>query len=248
MYSHLYLQIIFLSDQTSKKLFCHVHFSTLNCQLIHEHNRATTVLTKNNNLLCLRTFLLLYPFCLLSSPYVAEIAPCLTTYILSLPLAPCAPCQMITTPLPFAELHSLERGNNGSNGMESINALPIKLSARGESDDDLRCSYFKTCHKFSSSLAKGNDASPAELNDLSYQEEELHRDVEITENDVLCGQGGESNYHKGNVQFRNLIKQHQPLYVQSVSSKEKSAIPRSIIKKIHKVTPLGRFLKKNSNA
>jgi len=52
-----------------------------------------------------------------------------------------------------------------------------------------------------------------------------------TENDVLCGRGGESNYHKGNVQFRNLIKQHQPLYVQSVSSKEKSAIFQSIAKK-----------------
>ena len=43
-------------------------------------------------------------------------------------------------------------------------------------------------------------------------------------------------------------KQHQPLYVRSVSSKEKSAISRSIVEKIHKETPPGRFLKKNGNA
>merc|ERR1719183_3491411 len=47
------------------------------------------------------------------------------------------------------------------------------------------------------------------------------REFAITNNDVLCGRGGLTNHHPGNILFRNLVKAKQPAYVRA-TKREKS--------------------------
>lgn len=65
--------------------------------------------------------------------------------------------------------------------------------------------------------------------------------VEITENDVLCGRGGVTNHHKGNIAFRTLVSANQPKYVKTPRL-HRSDIAKSIVAEIREKN--GRFLKK----
>ena len=65
--------------------------------------------------------------------------------------------------------------------------------------------------------------------------------VEITENDVLCGRGGATNHHKGNIAFRTLVSANQPKYVKTPRL-HRSDIAKSIVAEIREKN--GRFLKK----
>jgi len=55
--------------------------------------------------------------------------------------------------------------------------------------------------------------------------------VEITENDVLCGRGGVTNHHKGNIAFRTLVSANQPKYVKTPRL-HRSGIAKSIVAEI----------------
>lgn len=66
-------------------------------------------------------------------------------------------------------------------------------------------------------------------------------DSEITNKDVLCGRGGMTNSHPGNVLFRHLVKQQKLRYGTSQKT-EKGEIVRNIIQSIRQEH--GRFLKK----
>ena len=59
--------------------------------------------------------------------------------------------------------------------------------------------------------------------------------------DVLCGRGGATNNHEGNVRYRQLVQSHQDEYLLAVKS-EKKAVAASIVATIH--SRGGRFLKK----
>mmetsp|Transcript_25090 Transcript_25090/g.36860 ORF Transcript_25090/g.36860 Transcript_25090/m.36860 type:complete len:292 (-) Transcript_25090:476-1351(-) len=63
--------------------------------------------------------------------------------------------------------------------------------------------------------------------------------------DVLCGRGGGTNRHAGNLHFRSLVKETKKNYLTSTKS-GKSLIAKSILDAIRKQTPPGRFLEKNS--
>uniref|UniRef100_A0A7S4QRX9 DUF6824 domain-containing protein n=1 Tax=Ditylum brightwellii TaxID=49249 RepID=A0A7S4QRX9_9STRA len=65
------------------------------------------------------------------------------------------------------------------------------------------------------------------------------------ENDVLCGRGGETNHHPGNVQYRNLVKEFQLDYLKA-KRRDKPKIARKIVTLVRSMTPPGRFLKKAS--
>ncbi|KAL3932344.1 MAG: hypothetical protein SGBAC_010890 [Bacillariaceae sp.] len=62
--------------------------------------------------------------------------------------------------------------------------------------------------------------------------------------DVLCGRGGETNHHPGNVQYRLLVKAFQPLYV-SAKRRDKPLIAQCIVYSVRQVG--GRFLKRASD-
>jgi hypothetical protein len=64
----------------------------------------------------------------------------------------------------------------------------------------------------------------------------------VLENDVLCGRGGETNHHSGNIQYRQLVKVSQPSYIDS-KRRDKPKIAEKIVRTVRKLG--GRFLKKN---
>ena len=71
----------------------------------------------------------------------------------------------------------------------------------------------------------------------------------ISLNDVLCGRGGLTNHHPGNIFFRNLVRTRQDEYLRA-SKRDKANVAKDIVDIIRNQEPPGRFLKKvseNSN-
>lgn len=69
--------------------------------------------------------------------------------------------------------------------------------------------------------------------------------IEVLPNDVLCGRGGETNHHPGNVQYRSLVKAYQKLYLLA-KRRDKPKIAQCIVVSIREVN--GRFLKRMKDA
>lgn len=69
--------------------------------------------------------------------------------------------------------------------------------------------------------------------------------IAVNKNDVLCGRGGETNHHPGNVQYRRLVKVHQRAYLHA-KRRDKPRIARIIVDTIRRQNPSGRFLKKDA--
>lgn len=67
----------------------------------------------------------------------------------------------------------------------------------------------------------------------------------VQPDDVLCGRGGETNHHPGNVQYRGLVKKYQRLYLKA-KRRDKPKIARLIVDTVRRRT--GRFLKKDQAA
>ena len=65
----------------------------------------------------------------------------------------------------------------------------------------------------------------------------------VKEDDVLCGRGGETNHHPGNIRYRGLVKKYQLLYLKA-KRRDKHKIARLIVDTIRR--RYGRFLKKDS--
>jgi hypothetical protein len=63
-------------------------------------------------------------------------------------------------------------------------------------------------------------------------------------NDVLCGRGGSSNRHLGNMHFRELVAANKKTYV-SLTKKQKMLVARKIVDTVHNTEPPGRFLAKD---
>lgn len=69
------------------------------------------------------------------------------------------------------------------------------------------------------------------------------RRAHLSDSDVLCGRGGMTNHHPGNMRFREMVRQLQPDYFRA-SKCHKSKIAKSIVDVIRTQDPPGRFLKK----
>lgn len=65
---------------------------------------------------------------------------------------------------------------------------------------------------------------------------------QISPHDVLCGRGGLTNHHPGNVTFRTLVRHSQEAYLRA-SKRDKAGVARKIVDTIRSLT--GRFLKKD---
>lgn len=66
----------------------------------------------------------------------------------------------------------------------------------------------------------------------------------ISQNDVLCGRGGLTNHHPGNVFFRQLVRIKQESYLLA-SKREKAGVAKEIVDVVRELNPPGRFLKKD---
>ena len=64
------------------------------------------------------------------------------------------------------------------------------------------------------------------------------------ENDVLCGRGGKTNIHIGNIHYRKIIETRKNIY-RSISKNRKSILSMSIVEAINRLDPPGRFLSYN---
>ncbi|KAG7338582.1 hypothetical protein IV203_029755 [Nitzschia inconspicua] len=62
--------------------------------------------------------------------------------------------------------------------------------------------------------------------------------------DVLCGRGGSSNRHPGNIHFRELVAANKKTYV-GLTKKQKMMLARQIVDVIRSTDPPGRFLAKD---
>ncbi|KAI2493800.1 hypothetical protein MHU86_20723 [Fragilaria crotonensis] len=65
-----------------------------------------------------------------------------------------------------------------------------------------------------------------------------------TEHDVLCGRGGGTNNHPGNVKFRNVINEYKLRY--SLHPRLKTKVARDVVDAWRRLDPPGRFLAKKA--
>ena len=87
----------------------------------------------------------------------------------------------------------------------------------------------------------------APLDNEEGQESVLSADIEHPHaNDVLCGRGGSSNRHLGNMNFRELVAANKKTYV-CLTKKQKMLVARSIVEMVHSTEPPGRFLAKDQD-
>eukprot|EP00984_Skeletonema_dohrnii_P021333 scaffold10641_cov75-Skeletonema_dohrnii-CCMP3373.AAC.1 len=63
------------------------------------------------------------------------------------------------------------------------------------------------------------------------------------ENDILCGRGGGTNAHSGNIKFRKLVAAHKLRYL-AASKSDKPNVARDVVKEWRGMNPPGRFLAK----
>ncbi len=66
-------------------------------------------------------------------------------------------------------------------------------------------------------------------------------------NDVMCGRGGGTNNHIGNVRFRQLVNGHKLRYLAATKS-EKPMVSREVVTIWRGLNPPGRFLKQNPSS
>lgn len=71
------------------------------------------------------------------------------------------------------------------------------------------------------------------------------KEIIVQPNDVLCGRGGETNHHPGNIRYRSLVKAYQKLYLLA-KRRDKPKIAQCIVVSVRGVE--GRFLKRAKNA
>lgn len=97
---------------------------------------------------------------------------------------------------------------------------------------------------------QGDDSQPKKARHSEDNDIELPRQIEpgtqgistYGANDVLCGRGGGTNQHYGNIVFRNLVDTNREKYLRSKKN-DKPFISRWIVKAIRDRN--GRFLKKD---
>lgn len=71
------------------------------------------------------------------------------------------------------------------------------------------------------------------------------KEIVVQPNDVLCGRGGETNHHPGNIRYRSLVKAYQKLYLLA-KRRDKPKIAQCIVVSVRGVD--GRFLRRTKNA
>jgi len=105
-------------------------------------------------------------------------------------------------------------------------------------------SPFKTCVQPSLAPAATTEpwrggAVPAVLSSSNSLAASVASSVEPSDNDVLCGRGGSSNKHPGNLRFRTLIAANKAQYV-TLTKKQKMLLARQIVAVVHESG--GKFL------
>ena len=83
-----------------------------------------------------------------------------------------------------------------------------------------------------------------EFQKLPPVDRSMNNEIVVQPNDVLCGRGGETNHHPGNIRYRSLVKAYQKLYLLA-KRRDKPKIAQCIVVSVRGVN--GRFLKRTKN-
>jgi hypothetical protein len=125
--------------------------------------------------------------------------------------------------------------------MLHINPVPVVSPSSSSSSTDIPLTM--------DLLAQARDIAEVELLKIQKQlppppspKDEISQ---ILEDDVLCGRGGETNHHPGNIKYRQLVKCYQPLYIIS-KRRDKPRIAQKIVLTVRQRG--GRFLKKDTKS
>ena len=91
--------------------------------------------------------------------------------------------------------------------------------------------------------AVASDAASDSAATTTYDKSKRRTDIaKPRSNDILCGRGGSSNRHLGNIHFRELVAANKQIYV-GLTKKQKMLVARKIVDAIHNTN--GRFLSKD---
>lgn len=157
--------------------------------------------------------------------------------------------------------------NNKSKSQKTITTMstPSKPQGMKDSTQDSESSVLKS-RTFPTEEASREDASASPLSvdtadsasvklmedmlfDLDLRELKTLTGPEPAEvipfvqpNDVLCGRGGETNHHAGNIQYRQFVKACQRAYI-AAKRRDKPFIAKRVVLAVRKLG--GRFLKKD---
>lgn len=123
------------------------------------------------------------------------------------------------------------------------NKSSVRLNNRKRMTSPISASTFD---EFGAMDALAKLASAAATAERVYPDNDgITSGIQIGTNDVLCGRGGLTNHHPGNIHFRRLVRQLQPDYLRA-SKRDKAGIARQIVDNIRILNPPGRFLKKDT--
>jgi len=137
-----------------------------------------------------------------------------------------------------------------SSSSASPSPSPITMSSKKPAGDD-PVAPNETAQKgadFSQILANPEEwlqKTENEFQKLPPVDRSLENDIVVQPNDVLCGRGGETNHHPGNIKYRSLVKAYQKLYLLA-KRRDKPKIAQCIVVSVRGVN--GRFLKRTKNS
>jgi len=124
---------------------------------------------------------------------------------------------------------------------------PDKMKARldpNDEDDSKSVEPLSVATSLVRSDTKKKSASGDNEDTVKEESEDCTRTLVCTEKDVLSGRGGRTNYHRGNIYFRNLIVSQCPAY-KKATKMMKPKVSRQIVKNIRERG--GRFLRRGSD-
>lgn len=93
-----------------------------------------------------------------------------------------------------------------------------------------------------------NEIEPIDLNQQSPLREFLSLDIELEENDIVCGRDKLTHSHIGNKRFRRVIESNRERYQTATSREEKTRITIELVEMLQSSRPGGRFLKKDPSS
>lgn len=157
--------------------------------------------------------------------------------------------------LPTPELEFNVYGNNMGD-RSNFEEIPVPTPNQVPRDSDIPMDFLGVSNNMPKPPQSNSSSSSSLLSELVAPMDECDEDLvskqfsngnwssNVTINDVLCGRGGLTNNHPGNVFFRGLVRSRQEAYL-FASKREKALVAHGIVDVIRSLKPPGRFLKKD---
>lgn len=157
--------------------------------------------------------------------------------------------------LPTPELEFNVYGNKMGD-RSNFEEIPAPTPNQVPRDSDIPMDFLGVSNNMPKPPQSNSSSSSSLLSELVAPMDECDEDLvskqfsngnwssNVTINDVLCGRGGLTNNHPGNVFFRGLVRSRQEAYL-FASKREKALVAHGIVDVIRSLKPPGRFLKKD---